>query len=164
MMGKGSTIAQGLMLNGSRKQKIILGDNVSIGRYARLGNCSEGISIGSNTSIEQFATIIGNVTIGENNLIASYVSFIGGNHNLNPELSNGYKHAALHVGGVIIGNCCWIGEKAIILSGVTLGDYCVVGAGSVVTKDAPAYSMLVGNPARIIKKYDLVTHKWIKQN
>ncbi len=62
-----------------------------------------------------------------------------------------------------IGNNCWIGEKSIILPGVILGDFCVVGAGSVVTKSAPDYCMLVGNPARIIKRYDFSTHSWVKQ-
>lgn len=47
---------------------------------------------------------------------------------------------------------CWIGANAIILSGVTVGEHAVVGAGSVVTKDVPPFSVVVGSPARIIKK------------
>ncbi len=52
---------------------------------------------------------------------------------------------------VNIGKDCWIGGGAIILPGVTIGDRCVIGAGSVVTKDIPADSLAVGNPAKIIK-------------
>lgn len=48
-----------------------------------------------------------------------------------------------------IGACCFIGAGAIILPGVTIGDHCIVGAGTVVTKDVPARSLVVGNPARI---------------
>lgn len=52
---------------------------------------------------------------------------------------------------VTIGNSVWLGGGAIILPGVTLGDGAVVAAGSVVTKDVPAYVVVAGNPATIIK-------------
>ena len=55
-------------------------------------------------------------------------------------------------GPVIIGNDVWIGEKATILPGVTIGNGAVVAANTVVTKDVPAYSVVAGNPARIIKQ------------
>jgi acetyltransferase-like isoleucine patch superfamily enzyme len=49
-----------------------------------------------------------------------------------------------------IGRDCWIGASAIILSGVELGDRVVIGAGAVVTRDVPADSVAVGNPAKVI--------------
>ena len=55
---------------------------------------------------------------------------------------------------ITIGNDCWIGGNAIICPGVSIGDGCTVGAGSVVTKDIPANSLAVGNPARVIKKLE----------
>ena len=51
---------------------------------------------------------------------------------------------------VKIGRGCFIGSRSIVLKGVTLGDRVVIGAGSVVTKDVPAYSIAAGNPARIV--------------
>ena len=53
---------------------------------------------------------------------------------------------------VKIGDKVWIGGGVTILPGVTIGDNSVIGAGSVVTKDIPPYSVVVGNPAQIIKK------------
>jgi acetyltransferase-like isoleucine patch superfamily enzyme len=51
-----------------------------------------------------------------------------------------------------IKNSVWIGVNSIILKGVTLGEGVVVGAGSVVTKDVPAWTIVAGNPARIIRE------------
>lgn len=54
-------------------------------------------------------------------------------------------------GEIVIGNDCWIGREATIMSGVIIGNGAVVAAGSVVTKDVPPYAIVGGNPARIIK-------------
>lgn len=58
-----------------------------------------------------------------------------------------------------IGKCCAIGANSFIMPGITIGDHSVVGACSVVTKDVPAHSMVVGNPARVIKT-NIETGDW----
>jgi acetyltransferase-like isoleucine patch superfamily enzyme len=58
-----------------------------------------------------------------------------------------------------IGSYCFIGARSIILPGVTIGDHCVVAAGSVVTHDVPAHSMVAGNPAKVIKE-NIKTGRW----
>lgn len=55
-------------------------------------------------------------------------------------------------GDVVIGNDVWIGRDAVILSGVTVGDGAVIGARALVTKNVPPYSIVAGNPARVIRK------------
>ena len=65
------------------------------------------------------------------------------------------KRPIISKGEVVIGNNVWIGDKATILPGVTIRDSVVVAANAVVTKDVPAYSMVAGNPAKIIKQIEL---------
>ena len=52
---------------------------------------------------------------------------------------------------VVIGDDCWIGQRAMIMRGVHIGDGCVIGAGAVVTKDIPPYSVAGGVSARVLK-------------
>jgi acetyltransferase-like isoleucine patch superfamily enzyme len=54
-------------------------------------------------------------------------------------------------GSVNLKNDSWLGAGCIILPNITIGEYAIVGAGAVVTKDVPAYAVVVGNPAKVIK-------------
>lgn len=88
--------------------------------------------------------------------------FLGGEHHIDwvttypfPALWPSASHIKGHPlskGDVVIGNDVWIGYKATILSGVTIGDGAVVGAHSLVTKDVPPYTIVAGNPAKIVRK------------
>jgi len=62
---------------------------------------------------------------------------------------------------VSIGDGTWVGENACII-GATIGKNCVVGANAVVTECIPDFSVAVGNPARVIKRYNSKTYKWEK--
>ena len=106
---------------------------------------------------------------GTNLIIGNYCSIanpvtvlLGGNHNMNrvttfpfgivnglgtmPE-TDGYSN-----GNVTIGNDVWIGHNATIMSGVTIGDGSIVAACSVVTKNVPPYTIVGGNPCKVIKQ------------
>ena len=56
----------------------------------------------------------------------------------------------------------WIGESVSILPGVKIGKGSIIGANAVVTKDIPDYSIAVGIPARVVKKYNFQSAKWEK--
>lgn len=66
-------------------------------------------------------------------------------------------------GEVVIGEGSWLGENVCVL-GAKIGKHCVIGANSVVTRDIPDYSVAVGAPAKIIKRYDFTTETWRKTN
>lgn len=63
-----------------------------------------------------------------------------------------HDYAAGSLSDTFIGYRCFIGVNAIIMPGVKIGDHCVVGAGAVVTRDLPANSLAVGNPARVVRR------------
>ena len=163
-VGKRIDVRRGLVVNGPKN--IYLGNDVRIGRMSRLSSYEGGkITIEDGCYIGQFFSVLagGDVTIKKNTLIASYVTVVGENHSMNPEAGIGYGKQDLIKQNVEIGANCWIGEKVMILPGVTIGDWSIIGAGAIVNKPIPAYSMAVGNPARVIKKYNFETHTWDRE-
>jgi len=101
-----------------------------------------------------------NLEIGKYCSIAKDVKFVlGGNHRSDCLLTypfqnifiNEILNESLTKGKIIIGNDVWIGIGSIILSGVEIGQGSIIAAGSVVTKSFPRYSIIGGNPAKILK-------------
>ena len=115
------------------------------------------IYIGKNCSFGAWnhITSINCIRIGDNILTGKWVTITDNSHG-DTSFETLQKIPLLRnetsKGPVIIGNNVWIGDKATILSGVTIGDGAVIAANAVVTKDVPAYSVVGGNPAKIIKQ------------
>lgn len=73
-----------------------------------------------------------------------------------------YKYQPMfRIAPVRIGRGSWLGQNVVVLPGVTIGELAIVGANSVVTRDIPARSIAVGQPARVIKRWDAVTGRWV---
>jgi acetyltransferase-like isoleucine patch superfamily enzyme len=108
------------------------------------------IVIGSNNYFNRNLMIdaCGRVEIGDNNMFGPDIYITDSNH----AFGAGIAPYALPMkkGFVRIGNCCWIGAKAVILKDVELGDYCVVAAGAVVTKSVLPGTVVAGVPAKPI--------------
>lgn len=119
----------------SNTAKICIGSGCSFGRYNNI-TCMNKIVIGNNFLAGRY------VTISDNN---------HGNTNLEDMMKPPYHRTLVSKGGITIGNNVWVGDKATILGGVTIGDGAIIAANSVVTKDVPAYSVVAGIPARVIK-------------
>jgi acetyltransferase-like isoleucine patch superfamily enzyme len=106
------------------------------------------------------------VTIGDRVLIASKV-FISDHNHGSYKGATGQSHPAqppasraLHVAPVLIDDDVWIGEFVSILPGVHIGRGSVIGAQSVVTRDVPPGCVAVGNPARVIRRFNFDTSSW----
>ena len=61
-----------------------------------------------------------------------------------------------------IGANVWIGAGVIVLGAVSVGHGSIIGAGSIITKDIPPFSIAVGNPFRVIKRFDFKTNQWCR--
>lgn len=100
------------------------------------------------------------VSIGKNSLLADRVHIFGapGDKGQGKVAKMEGKQSA--GGGVEIGPDSWIGENVIIRNGVRIGRHCVVGANAVVDRDLPSFSVAVGVPARVIKRYNIISREW----
>lgn len=125
-----------------------LGVNIRPRVYFGSGN---NISIGDHSMIGQ-DSIIGSradVLIGNDVMMGPEVLIYTTNHGMEPGLP--MRLQPLQPAPVHIGNDVWIGARCIILPGVTIGDGAVLAAGAVITKDVPAYAIVGGVPAKILK-------------
>ena len=143
----------GNLYNGLRifvlRRLIKVGANTRIQKKVYIGS-GNNIVIGTNCQINE-SVRLDNVSIGNNALIAREVVFLGKTHN------NGSVHIPISEQGFDdgfyskVGNDVWIGLRTIVLPGLNIGDGAIIGAGSVVTKNIPAYTVWGGVPARFIK-------------
>lgn len=157
-LGKSVIIGDYVEINALSRNGVIVGNNVSILKNTIIEctgvirNIGEGLVIGNNVGIAQncFIQVRGQVTIGDNVIFGPGVSVFSENHVFdNPDLSVSVQGETRR--GVTIEEGVWIGTRAIILDGVTIGKNSVVAAGSVVNKNVPAYSVVGGVPAKVLK-------------
>ncbi|HEY4707718.1 MAG TPA: acyltransferase [Thermodesulfobacteriota bacterium] len=127
------------------------------GAYA--DNCSS-ITIGRNVVVrpgtmlfaEKGSGVPGRITIEDDALLGPGIHLYCPNHAYKdagrpiPEQGYFYK------GDIVIRRGAWIGAKSVILSGVEIGEHAVVGAGSIVTRPVEPFTVVAGNPARVIKR------------
>ena len=148
-------------------RSIAVGVQVSVWHHARLEafNAQPGvirISIGDLTSIQPYVHIgaAESVRIGRGVSMASSVYISDHDHDWCDPGEPAILNERLRTAAVEIGDFVWLGERAIVLKGVTIGAYSVIGAGSVVTRDVPPYTLAVGAPARVIRRYDHERRLW----
>ena len=147
-----------------------LGDNVKLSQFINMYGCE----VGDNTKIGAFVEIQKNASVGKNCKISSHTFicegvtiedevFIGHGvtfiNDMFPRATTGdgelQTESDWAVERTIIKRGASIGSGATILANVTVGERAMVGAGSVVTKDVPAGAVVVGNPARVLRRSPL---------
>ena len=164
-IGWNSQIISPLRIDGAKS--IFVGDRVYVGYKSWLASipltgCKEskliledGCSIGHFNHIYATKSIV----LHKNVLTADKVYISDNLHGYeNVEMPIMYQ-PIIQNGTVEIGEGTWLGENACVL-GVKIGKHCVIGANSVVTHDIPDYSVAVGVPARIVRRYNPSSQEW----
>jgi len=172
--GKNSIIKP--LLNTTNQKFISIGDHVDIGSFSWISVSTEfagmkskskrkiRLKIGDHVDIGNNAFIVASnyVEIGNNVITAPYIYISDHIHQYEDITKDFHQQPITDDGKVIIKDNVFIGIKASILPNVTIGRHSVIGANAVVTKDVPPYSVVVGNPARVVKKYDFKLKRWVK--
>jgi acetyltransferase-like isoleucine patch superfamily enzyme len=164
-LGERSYIKSPLAISGHKN--IEIGKNVFIGYKSWLaavpltGSRECLLQIGDGCSIGNFNHIYATrrIVIGKKVLTADKIYISDNLHGYSNIDVAVIDQPINQINDVYIGDGSWIGENVCIL-GVGIGKNCVIGANSVVNKNIPDYSVAVGNPAKIIKRYDFETKEW----
>lgn len=157
-MGSGCVLEKGCVLECISKNGISLKDGVTIGYYTvlkssgALSSKGVGIAIGNNSAIGAHSFIggQGGVEIGNDVIIGPGLGIYSANHIFSDKEIKIRLQGESKV-GVEIGNNCWLGANVTILDGVSIGEGTVIGANSLITKNIPPYSIVIGNPGKVVK-------------
>jgi acetyltransferase-like isoleucine patch superfamily enzyme len=153
------------------EQYISIGDDVLIGPGVAL---SAGMVPGQECLVTPVVTIGDRCLIGRGSGIVGHFSISIGNdvwtghHVYITDQNHGYEDITIPISkqsqperAVSIGDGSWLGHGSVVLPGVTIGRHVVIGANSVVTKDIPDFSVAVGVPAKVIRRFDESRQKWL---
>jgi len=130
----------------------------------RSNNSVKSITIGDNAFIGEnnFLTAGAHITIGAYALTASNCSFIGASHNIDSVMSPYIKTGVDSENVIQVGVNCFFGYDSTVIGNVSIGHGSIIGAKSVVLHDVPPFSIVVGNPAKVIKRFDFLSQTWVK--
>jgi len=157
--GKGSTIRRRSRIDVFPWNRFDIGELTTIEDFTTINNGSGAVVLGNRVRVGIGSVVIGPVTMGNGSGLGQHVFVSGFNH--------GYKDATknssvqpLDLKPVIIEDEVHIGANSVVTAGVTIGKRTQIGAGSVVTKNIPPFSIAVGNPCKVIKRFNPETNQW----
>jgi Acetyltransferase (isoleucine patch superfamily) len=158
------------------RKHITFNGRLLVGKYCRIEAISENNGVkynpnlvfGKNVRMNDFVHIgcTNFVSLGDDCLLASKIYITDHNHGIyiGTNQSNAMEPVVHRVvnndRSVIIGKNVWIGENVTVLPGVIIGNNSIIGANAVVTKTIPENSIAVGNPAQVVKQFNLDTKIW----
>ncbi|MCI9078406.1 MAG: acyltransferase [Lachnospiraceae bacterium] len=147
-------------IHGLCSKGLVFGDYVTISRGVMIrpssyygGDYGQGLVMGEHSSIGPYGYVgcSGKITIGKNVMFGPKCSLFAENHNF-LDIDTSIKSQGVSQKGIIIEDDCWIGSNVIILDGVRIGKGSVIGAGTLVTKDVPAGSIVMDKRNRAERK------------
>jgi len=159
--GKGATIRRNSRVDVFPWKRFEIGDLTTIESFCTINNGSGDVILGNRVRVGIGSVIIGPVTMGNGSGLGQHVFVAGFNHGYE-DASKNSSVQPLTIRPVIIEEEAHIGANSVVVAGVTIGKRSQIGAGSVVTKDVPPFSVVAGNPARLLKQYNHETGIWEK--
>lgn len=141
--------------------QFVVGADSLVEDFTTINNGAGDIIIGNNARIGIGSVVIGPAKLGDKVGLGQHVFISGFNHGYEDGTCDSNEQPLVKK-EVVIDNDSHIGANSVVVAGVHIGKRCQIGAGSVVTKDIPDFCVAVGNPAKIIKRYDPSIQKWIK--
>ncbi|HYJ64847.1 MAG TPA: acyltransferase [Parafilimonas sp.] len=157
--GKSAVIRRRSRIDVIPFRKFIVGEKSIVEDFTCINNGMGDIIIGKNCMVGIGSVLTGPVTLGNNVILAQHVGISGLNHGYT-DIHIPIRDQKCIVAEVVIEDDSWIGTNSVITSGVTIGKHSIVAGGSVVTKNVPPYTIVAGNPAKIIKQYNPQTEEW----
>ena len=141
------------------------------GKYAKLeknvvvNNGMGDVIIEDEVQVGIGCVLIGPIKIGKYSGLSQYVRLLGMHHGIDPIAP--HHHLPCDTAPIELGEDVFIGTGTVVMGKkngepLKLGDYCRIGANSVVMEDIPPYSIAVGNPARVVRKWDFSQNRWVK--
>ena len=139
----------------SSVNNVVIGDRVKIAKRCSIyGGPDNQLELGPDSYVGMNSILNGfraKLKIGKNVSIAQNVNImVDSGPNASPAMQ---KIFPIEEGPVQIGDNCWLGANVIIMPNVILGDYCIVAANSYVKKSFPEFSIIGGNPAKLIRYF-----------
>jgi len=161
--GKGTSIGKYARMDLMPYNNFVVGKKCLIEDFATINNAVGAVSIGDRSLIGLSSVIIGPVEIGDDVMLAQHVVLSGLNHSYD-NIHLPIKDQPVTTKKITVENGAWLGANVVVMPGVTIGENAVVAGGSVVVKDVPPFSVVGGNPAKVIKQYCNQREEWIKQS
>lgn len=159
--GKGACIRRRTRMDVLPFNYFAIGKDSTIEDFATVNNGVGDVVIGDRTRIGLGCVLIGPVRVGNDIMFAQNIVVSG--------LNYGYKDIhtppslqEVETKQITIDDDVWIGANAVITAGVTIGRHSVIAAGSIVTKNVPPFSVVGGNPAKLLRQYNPETKEWEK--
>lgn len=137
-----------------------LGAGSTIEDFSVVNNGVGDVHIGQHCHLGIGAVVIGPVTLGNNIIIAQHVVMSGLNHGYE-NIDTPIRYQPTITKPIVLEDDCWIGANVTITAGVTVGKHAVVAGGSVVTRSVAPFTVVGGNPARVLRHYDAATRRWL---
>jgi len=168
--GEGARVQFPRRISGGRF--ISLGRRTEVGADPMIAAISESagerfspsVEIGDDVYIgpHLYLVCVSSIKIGRGAVLSEHVFIADVSHGISPEDGPIMKQRLVPGGPISIGENTFLGFRSSVMAGVSIGKHCVIGSNTVVTKSIPDYCLVVGNPGRIIKRYDFESKTWLR--